>query len=228
MNTESTNKPPYLPYTTFKNILASLNKNGIIPARIDKTVLSGQAGGTQSYLWAAFRFFGLMDEGKAPTEDLKSLVRAEGESRKEIWKEIFDRAYGPIIGDLDLTTATLGMLHEKFNDMGLAGETARKCHSFYAAAAEDAGEGLPPQLKPNTRGSSPRKARKAKAGKPENGGDDEFEELPPGTHPKPATLLLNAEGTRLVRLTAPASVTKAELQRIQSWLSFQLIVEEGE
>ncbi|MEY2489441.1 MAG: hypothetical protein QOC70_1383, partial [Verrucomicrobiota bacterium] len=77
MSDEIQNKPPYLPYTTFKNVVTSLNKNGIIPARIDKTVLAGQSGGTQSYLWAALRFFDLIDESKAPTEDLKNLVNAE-------------------------------------------------------------------------------------------------------------------------------------------------------
>jgi hypothetical protein len=120
MSDESTNKPPYLPYVTFKNIITGLNKNGLIPARIDKTVLSGQSGGTQSYIWAALRFFGLIDEGKAPTEDLKALARAEGEERKKLWREIFERAFAPIIGDLDLPTATLGMLHEKFADQGLS------------------------------------------------------------------------------------------------------------
>ena len=69
MNEEPKNKPPYLPYTTFKNVTTNLNKNGIIPARIDKTVLAGQSGGMQSYIWAALRFFDLMDEGKAPTEE---------------------------------------------------------------------------------------------------------------------------------------------------------------
>ncbi len=222
-------KPPYLPFTTFKNVVSSLNKNGIIPARIDKTVLAGQSGGTQSYLWSAFRFFGLIDDAKEPTDDMKRLVPAEGEQRKTLWK-MFDRAYAPIIGDLDLTTATLGMLHEKFAAQGLTGETVRKCHSFYAAAAEDAGIVLPPQLKPNTRpgGGGTRKPRKARS-KPENEGDAEhhaaLESVSAG-HAKPATLLLNPEGTRFVRLMAPASISKAELNRIQQWLSFQLIVEE--
>lgn len=232
MSEDSQSKPPYLPYPTFKNVVSNLNKNGIIPARIDKTVLAGQSGGMQSYLWSALRFFGLIDEGKAPTDDLKALVRAEGEERKRIWKEIFDRAFGPIIGDLDLPTATLGMLHEKFSEQGLTGETVRKCHSFYAAAAEDAGIALPPQLKANTRPNGPRKARRklpkgsSGAAEPEDefaednddGGGTEASQL--------ATLLLDREGKRLVKVRAPATITKAELERLQQWLSFQLIVEE--
>jgi hypothetical protein len=187
----------------------------------------------QSYIWSALRFFGLIDEGKAPTDDLKALAKAEGEERKRIWKEIFDRAFDPIIGDLDLPTATLGMLHEKFADQGLTGETVRKCHSFYAAAAEDAGIVLPPQLKPNTRGGSagPRKARKkTAAGKAAGEPEDDFASPEPGDGDgepsQMATLLLDREGKRLVKIKAPSTITKAELDRLQQWLSFQLIVEE--
>jgi hypothetical protein len=232
MSEESLIKPPYLPYTTFKNVIGNLNKNGIIPARIDKTVLAGQSGGTQSYLWSALRFFGLIDDGKAPTENLKALVNAEGEERKKIWREIFDNAYDPIIGNLDLPTATLGMLHEKFSDQGLNGETVRKCHSFYAAGAEDAGITLPPQLKANTRPSGPRKPRK-KSNKPGGGTepDDEFaDESENGgdnqeTSQK-ATLLLDRTGKRSFKFKAPPTITSAELERIQQWLKFQFIVEE--
>jgi hypothetical protein len=233
MDEELKNKPPYLPYTTFKNVITNLNKNGITPARIDKTVLAGQSGGMQSWLWAALRFFDLMDKDKAPTPELKSLVQAEGEDRTKIWRRVFDRAYQPIIGDLDLRTATLGMLHEKFADQGLTGETVRKCHSFYAAAAADAGIVLPPQLKANARPSGPRKARK-KSGKAVTGteSEDEFTsegETNGGNGKEPAqvsSLLLDKEGRRSVKLKAPATITKSELERIKNWLSFQLIVED--
>ncbi|MEY2563369.1 MAG: hypothetical protein QOH88_1562 [Verrucomicrobiota bacterium] len=233
MSDESTNKPPYLPYTTFKNIITGLNKNGLIPARIDKTVLSGQSGGTQSYIWAALRFLGLIDEGKVPTDDLKALARAEGEERKKLWREIFERAFAPIIGDLDLPTATLGMLHEKFAAQGLTGETVRKCHSFYSAAAEDAGIVLPPQLKASTRvAGGARKPRKKSTGKQLGSEpEDEFGDDGDGNGngheaSQVATLLLDREGKRSVKLKAPPTITKAELERIQAWLSFQLIVED--
>jgi hypothetical protein len=236
MSDEQKTKPPYLPYTTFKNVIGNLNKNGIIPARIDKTVLAGQSGGMQSYIWAALRFFDLIDDSKAPTEDLKTLARAEGEERKKIWRQIFDRAYGPIIGDLDLASATLGMLQDQFAAQDLTGETVRKCHSFYAAAAEDAGLALPPQLKSNTRPSGPRKPRKKTAksgGDPDEPDADEFGDPPPnGNGEKEPTqvysLLLDREGKREVKFKAPTALTKAELERIKSWLSFQVIVEEGE
>ena len=161
------------------------------------------------------------------------MAKAEGEERKKIWKEIFDRAFAPIIGDLDLPTATLGMLHEKFAEQGLTGETIRKCHSFYAAAAEDAGIVLPPQLKANTRGGGggPRKQRKKTPGTktPGDPSEDDFEPGEPGDGGEPthtATLLLDREGKRSVKIRAPSTLTKAQLERLQQWLSFQFIVEE--
>jgi hypothetical protein len=236
MKDDNTSKSPYLAYTTFKNFITSLNKNGIIPSRIDKTLMLGQSGSTQSYLLSTLRFFGLIDENNTPTDDLQQLVGSEGDERKKIWKQIFDRAYSPIIGELDLPRATLGMLHERFASQGLTGATVRKCHSFYAAAAEDAGIALPPQLKANARGSGSRKGRKKAAGsrsavgeEPEDefgdtegngGGGNEASQL--------ATLLLDREGKRSVKVKAPAMITKAELERIQKWLSFQLIVEDDE
>lgn len=234
MTDEPKTKPPYLPYTTFKNVIANLNKNGIVPARIDKTVLAGQSGGMQSYLWSALRFFDLMDEGKVPTEDLKSLVNSEGEERKRMWRKIFDRSYAPIIGDLDLPTATLGMLHEKFAAQDLTGETVRKCHSFYAAAAEDAGIALPPQLKANTRGPSGTRKPRKKSSKTGAGTEpeDEFaiEGETNGGNDKETTQIysLPLEGKRSVKLKAPATITTSELERIKNWLSFQLMVDDEE
>jgi hypothetical protein len=211
-------------------VITNLNKNGIIPARIDKTVLAGQSGGMQSYLWGALRFFDLIDESKVPTEELKSLARAEGEDRKKIWRRIFDRAYQPIIGDLDLATATLGMLHDRFAAQDLTGETVRKCHSFYAAAAADAGIALPPQLESNKRLSGPRKTR-TKSGKAATETDDGFaieNEKTDGNNGKEKTRVytLPLENGRSFQAKAPDTVTKNELERIKNWLSFQLIVTE--
>jgi hypothetical protein len=41
-------------------------------------------------------------------------------------------------------------------------------------------------------------------------------------------MLLTADGSRAVKLQAPATITTAELKRIQQWLSFQLIVDDLE
>jgi hypothetical protein len=233
MNEDNQTKPPpYLSYTTFKNFLASL-KNGVIPARIDKTLMVGQSGATQSYLMSSLRFFDLINANGAPQPELKSLVMSEGDERQKIWRPIFEKGFKPIIGDLNLETATVGMLHEKFSDQGLAGQTVKKCHSFFAAAAKEAGVPLAPQLEPNTRGSGGggRRRKKTPPAKPSGGDPDEFatEDETNGGDKEPmqiSSLLLDKSGKRSVKLKAPATVTKSELERIQKWLSFQLIVED--
>jgi len=173
MNTESATKvpPPYVAYATFKNLLGSL-KEGVVPARIDKTLpfMMGQSGSNQSYLFSALRFFNLIDENKKPTPAFKPLVLGENDERKALWRRLFDVAYHPILDGLDLDTATVGMLHEKFQVQGLTGETVRKAHSFFGAAAEDAGISLTGPLKPKARGSGPRRAKKSK---PARNGQDE-------------------------------------------------------
>ena len=88
----------------------------------------GQSGATQSYLMASLRFFDLIDSNGAPKPELKALVTNEGDERQKIWKPIFEKGYEPIIGDLNLQTATVGMLHDKFSAHGLASETVKKCH----------------------------------------------------------------------------------------------------
>jgi hypothetical protein len=177
---------------------------------------------------SALRFFDLVTD-RTPNSSLKKLAQSEGEDRKAVWKEAFEKAYKPILGDLDLTTATAGMLHDKFRAQELTGETVNKCFSFFIAGAEDAGLPLAKHLKPGARTGTggPRKPRK-----PRNGGSkaEEDAEGNDSTEDSPAnpaaTLLLDKEGVRRVTLSAPPTITKAELDRIQKWLSFQLIVME--
>jgi len=163
--------PPYLSYATLRNFLSSLGQ-GVIPKVVNKHLMVGQSGSNQSYLLSALRFFDLIDSAGAPQAELQTLVKAEGEERKQIWKGIFQKAYAPLIHDLDLANATPGLLNQRYADQGLTGATLRKCHSFFIAAAEDAGMALAPGLKP-TRGAKvggrPRKARGIKPN--ENGGD---------------------------------------------------------
>ena len=224
-----TKPPPYLSFTTFRNFLATL-KNGAITARIDKTLMLGQSGATQSYLMSSLRFFDLIDSTGAPKPELKALVTSEGDQRQKIWKPIFEKGYEPIIGNLNLETATVGMLHEKFSDQGLAGETVKKCHSFFAAAAKEAGIALAPQLEPNTRGSGRRTRRKAPSmpRKREEGQESDTNNDAGAKDSQIATLRLDGSGTRSFKITAPSTVSKSELERIQKWLSFQLIVSDEE
>ena len=232
MKEDNQTKPPYLSDTTFKNFLASL-KNGVIPARIDKTLMVGQSGATQSYLMSSLRFFDLIDANGLPQPELKALVTSEGDERKKIWKPIFEKGFAPIIGDLNLETATVGMLHDKFSAQELAGATVKKCHSFFAAAAKEAGVPLAPHLEPNTRGSG--RGRRRRKSPPAKQGGNEADEFNPenetnGGNGKDQTRIytLPLENNRSFRVNTPDTITKSELERIKNWLSFQLIVNDSE
>jgi len=185
---------------------------------------------------SSLRFFNLLDANDAPRPELKSLVTSEGEERKKVSRPIFERGYESIIGDLNLETATVGMLHEKFAAQELASETVKKCHSFFAAAAEEAGVPLAPQLKPNTRGSGSggRRRKKTPPTKRSGGEPDEFFDENASNAGEQndkiilSTLFLDSKGARKVKVQAPPSITTAELERIKNWLSFQLIVSDSE
>jgi len=219
-------KPPYLSFVTFKNFIEGL-KSGVIPSRIDKSLMVGQSGTNQSYLMSALRFFSLIAGEGEPQPDLEVLVHGQEAEQKALWKRMFLDSYAPIVGDLDLERATVGQLHEKFSALNLNGETVRKCHSFFSAAAEEASVPLASHLKVVTRKSGTsgvRKSRKPRvAPKPDSDAPPIVPQVAGHTH---ATLPLSSDNARFVKLTAPATVTSVELNRIQQWLSFQLIVED--
>ena len=226
------NKPPYLSFVTLTNFLKSLDE-GVIPSQIDKTLMPGQSGATQSYLLAALSFFNMVDAKGKPTPVLGELLKAKvtGEGAKSVWKKLFDQSYAPILGDLDLATATPGQLLEKFRASDYGGDTLRKCHVFFIAVSEAAGVHLAKHLKVVSKVAAVRKGpKKAAAGYGDSAGDGEQDIEDHGPLPeleghRIAELPLNGAGDRLVRLQAPTTVSATELERIKGWLAFQLIVE---
>ena len=230
-----TAKPPYLSFTTLTNFLNGFKESGI-PTRIDKSIMPGQSGSTQSYILSALEFFDLMDaKSGTPKDDLEKLVTAEGDAQKAKWKALFLRAYEPVINGLDLQRATAGQLLENFKQYNYGGDTLRKCHVFFVAVADAAGVTLANHLRIVSRVAAVRKSPKKVTG--DKGGvvDDEDgagdsgggASLPEVAGHSIASLLLASDGSRFVKLQAPATITATELKRIQAWMGFQLIVEEG-
>ena len=229
------NKPPYLSCTTLTNFLKGLDE-GVIPSQIDKSLMPGFSGATQSSVLAALTFFGLTDDKGKPTPLLAQLLKAKvvGEDAKPIWNQLFDASYGPVVGDLDLTTATPTQLLEKFKVYEYGGDTLRKCHVFFIAMSELAGVPLAKHLKVVGRVTAVKKGPKKDRGMNgmDNGADanvddSDNDEMPELEGHRIAQLPLNSSGERLIRMQAPTTVTTAELKRIQAWLSFQLIVEDA-
>lgn len=152
--------PPYVAYKTFKNFLRSLSQ--AMPSRIDKSVMTSLAGGTQSQLLHALKFFGLITNTGAPSDKLRSLVKADGAEYQKLLRDLLESHYPFLQLELvDLATVTTQHLQEQFEQLA-NGDTVRKCMTFFIPAAKDAGLTLSPYIKePGKRTVSP-KPRKGK------------------------------------------------------------------
>ncbi len=165
-------QPPYISFQTVRNFAGSFRSTGL-PNRIDRSLIVGQSGGTQSYLLSALRFFGLMDASNKPTERWARL-NADSESEPEVWKEAVMESYSFLFGDsFNHETATDAEIAEKFREKKLSGATIRKCMSCFASACEVAGIKTSPHLKAGKRpsGGGGRPAARRQAKKKPNGGD---------------------------------------------------------
>lgn len=219
--------PPYLSFSTVKNFMDSFKEAGV-PDRIDRTLLSGQSGTTQTYLLAALRFLGFIDEAGAPTLRM-SKWHLNLEVEKEVYAEAIRESYSFLFdGSFRLEAATEGQIREKMKERDIQGDTARKAITFFVNACNFAGIPISPHLKGTRTVASiagPKRGKRKKTGG-----------SPPGDNPPPpidpplppgmnvSILPLNTDRSRFIRLESPASVTTAELERIKQWMTFQLIV----
>jgi hypothetical protein len=134
----SANKPPYVAYKTFSNFIGSLRESGL-PNRIDRSVLPGQSGSTQSFLLSTLRFLGLINEEGIPSSPLADLV-SHPANEKATLDKVIKESYKFIFTDgFNLQAATESQLRERFEERGLSGETIRKSVSFFLIACEHAG-----------------------------------------------------------------------------------------
>ncbi|OGO07329.1 MAG: hypothetical protein A2Y92_03585 [Chloroflexi bacterium RBG_13_57_8] len=144
--------PPYVSYRTFRNFLDRLQQR--LPSRIDRSywgeLLSGSTG---TQLMAALRFLDLIDANGKPTEPLKPLVNARGETRAQLLRDVTTRAYSFVLkSNIDIESATYSQLEEAFNNaFQLAGDVKRKCVKFFIAISGDAGMTISPFITKRTR-----------------------------------------------------------------------------
>ena len=139
--------PPYLPWKTFKGFLENLKSVGV-PGRIDSSVMRAMSGSAQSQMRTGMRFLDLIDDGGSVTSRLQELVGAVGsESWKETLAPVLTESYSDVLGDLDIRTATLIQLNERFrNAGGVEGSVREKAIRFFLAALSDAGIPYSPHL----------------------------------------------------------------------------------
>ncbi|HUV30619.1 MAG TPA: hypothetical protein VMY05_06005 [Acidobacteriota bacterium] len=119
----------------------------------------------------------LIDEAGVPSEELRSLVQADADSRRAQYRELFERTYS-FLGEsgIDIAQTTPDQLNNGFQEAGATGDTVAKCRSFFVALAKEAGAELSPYLKRmsrerrTTKRRSPRKGTKPmRPSQPANG-----------------------------------------------------------
>lgn len=154
-------QPPYLAFGTFRNFITGLNPQRV-PARIDRSLMIGMAGGTQTYLLQALRQFGLIDMDGRVSRQLAEMAAGE-DAFKAGLRSIVRTHYADQLA-LSEGEGTAGQLAESFAASGYQGSTVRKAVTFFlnAAAAADiplsshfrsptAGRGAPTRRKPRSK-----------------------------------------------------------------------------
>src|ERR1700683_3690614 len=108
---------PYISWKTFTAFLASIH--GKVPAQIDTSILRNMSGTARSQLQSALKFLKLIDTDGITQDSLKKLADAyNGEQWKVALAPFLTQAYGKVIGDLNLLTATPAMLRDRFKNNG--------------------------------------------------------------------------------------------------------------
>ncbi len=86
----------------------------------------------------AFRKTDLITANGETTELMRRLVRAKGQERQDVARELLANSY-PSINVLNLRNATLGDLDRIFMDLGAGGSNVRRAVNFYLHLARQAG-----------------------------------------------------------------------------------------
>ncbi|HEY1773242.1 MAG TPA: hypothetical protein VGH91_08635 [Gammaproteobacteria bacterium] len=172
--------PPVVAYKTFKNFLRTLAPS--TPSAIDRSIMRSMPGGVQTQMLGALRFLNLIDGNGVPQDKLTRLVKSETPEYQKTLQEVLTASYPFMKSGFDLKTATDALLAKQFEPLA-AGDTIRKCITFFIPAAIDAGMEISPYIKkPGKRGPSapkPRKQRVSSGGKQNQQEDQHDHDMQP-------------------------------------------------
>lgn len=211
-------KPPYGSFKTSRSFVEKL-KTTVVPDHIDRGMMTWMSGDSQTETLSGFRFLGLLGEQDSAQETLNTLVDAFG---TDAWPttlaNIVTNAYAPILGDLNISTASAKMLSDRFRAAGVDGFMLARCIRFYLAALKEAEIPFSPHLKPPTakKSNSLNKTARKRTGsqntanKP-NSKDDKPEVVPKGYEEMPLP-----PGRKFI---FPADVSSSDVTMISAVLS---------
>lgn len=161
--------PPYMAYKSFRNFIDGLRV--AMPGRIDRSVMNSLAGSVQTQILQTLSYFKLIDGEGIPSERLTNLVNSEGAHRQKLMKELLVIHYPFIFKDgFDIHRGTSRQLEECFSEIGISGDTVRKCVAFFLSASKEAGFQISPYIKmPRNRTVVARPRKQAAPANPSNG-----------------------------------------------------------
>lgn len=156
---------PYLPFDTFRNFVDSLSGGRPLPPRIDRSLMAGMAGGTQTLLLGTLSTFGLIGDSREVLPPFMELVRADADQRQQIMARLLHDTYPDPLA-LARQHATADQLAECFRVLsGYQGSTLRKAITFFLNMAKYAQVELSPFFRAPAQNASGRKpaTRRARA-----------------------------------------------------------------
>lgn len=154
--TDYSRVPPYVSYATWYRLMTGLKE--FVPAVIDSSVYEriGFSGSDTKKLRSALRFLNLVDENGAPSNELRSLVKAyqddDNGTRPQLLQGILRSSYN-FLGnhDFDLGNATWKQLEGGFDALGASRSTQGQCISFFLHLAGEAEMEISPHLVSKTK-----------------------------------------------------------------------------
>lgn len=138
---------PYLSFATFRNFIDGLSTGRPLPPRIDRSLMLGMAGGTQTLMLSAMMFFRLITNDKDVTARFLQLVSSDENERPVLMASMMHEAY-PDQLKLAAEHATAEQLQESVQSAtGFQGSTLRKAISFFLSMAKYCDVPLSPYFK---------------------------------------------------------------------------------
>lgn len=200
--------PPYVPWPTLLTFIEPL-KATVTPSRIDHSIMQNFSGAVRSQLLVALKFLGLIEPDGTATKRLKDLVSAyQTDEWKSVLGDIITVAYAPIIGGIDLQSATSTQLDNQFRENGgVSGSTIDKCTRFYLSALTAADISFSPHFstrrsransKPDGNVKRPQRQRRS----PKESTPPSSEEQTPSGAP-PHESILQPPGTTRLQIPIP-------------------------
>lgn len=182
--------PPYGAYKSVKAFVGVLAKT-VFPAAIDRDMMKGMSGATQSEVYGALRFLACIDAGGNTTDHLRGLVKAYSTDK---WPatllERLNLAYHNVVKGVNLQNGSAQQLSDAFKKTtGAQGFMLNRYVRFFLTAMKDAGIELSPHFKvPSAPKVAGRKKPEKSAAEKQSGagtnGDRQQGETPPAQESK--------------------------------------------